>query len=275
MNLWYTTAVDCIREWLADICLVGAAALTRLLAAAVCGRWLLRGYYCYESYCLGAWGGSCGCSSYSGSDPGGEGEDQASVRVSFSEDALFYEESYTNEPGVVVERRVSTNVTLVCAVNGGPYGGVFGFSKSGFDKLSLIDDSLPPEGPLEIAAGETCTWSAVYALLTHSAGENDISAEATFSERLSGASLSDEALLTVVKLKLEPQTTREGCEHRHIVGVRECVNCYAYPHVGEWRETGGGEYKTDRGYTGFYKCPLTADGSVLYALCRAIPCPPF
>ena len=87
------------------------------------------GYYCYESYCLGAWGGSCGCSSYSGSDPGGEGEDQASVRVSFSEDALFYEESYTNEPGVVVERRVSTNVTLVCAVNGGPYGGVCGLTE--------------------------------------------------------------------------------------------------------------------------------------------------
>ena len=26
MNFWYTTAVDCIREWLTGICLVGAAA---------------------------------------------------------------------------------------------------------------------------------------------------------------------------------------------------------------------------------------------------------
>ena len=52
MNLWYTTAVDGIRELLADICLVGAAALTSLLAATVCGRWLLRGAAAVRPYLL-------------------------------------------------------------------------------------------------------------------------------------------------------------------------------------------------------------------------------
>ena len=40
MNFWYTIAVDGIRDLLTGICLVGAAALTSSLAAAVCGRWL-------------------------------------------------------------------------------------------------------------------------------------------------------------------------------------------------------------------------------------------
>ena len=45
-------SVDCIREWLTDICLVGAAALTSLLAATVCGRWLLRGAAAVRPYLL-------------------------------------------------------------------------------------------------------------------------------------------------------------------------------------------------------------------------------
>ena len=34
MNFWYTTAVDCIREWLTDICLIGAAATATACAVA-------------------------------------------------------------------------------------------------------------------------------------------------------------------------------------------------------------------------------------------------
>ena len=52
MNFWYTMSVDYIRDLLPDICLVGAAALTSLLAATVCGRWLLRGAAAVRPYLL-------------------------------------------------------------------------------------------------------------------------------------------------------------------------------------------------------------------------------
>ena len=38
--------------------------------------------------------------------------------LTFSEDALFYEEAYTNAPGEVVARRHSTNVTVRVSASG-------------------------------------------------------------------------------------------------------------------------------------------------------------
>ena len=224
------------------------------------------GCYTYEGFMLPASGGSCGCSETEVLDPDSTNEPpaSASVTVSFSQNALFYEEAYTNEPGVVIGRRVSTNATLTCSVSGGQYGGVFSLSRQGFGMLTFVVGDTLPDGTVEIAAGETRSWTAEYSPHSHSTSENDISAAVTFSEYMTGETHSSTAQLTIVKLTLQPQVTREGYENRHLVGVRECINCYADPHVGQWGETGGGEYRSDRGYTGFYKCPLTADGSVLY-----------
>ena len=105
----------------------------------------------------------------------------ASVSVTFSEDALFYEEAYTNALGDVVGRRNSTNATLTCTVRGGPYGGTLSLARTGFDRLELAGGGALPDGAVEVAAGETLTWSASYAPLTHSAAEGDISAVATFA----------------------------------------------------------------------------------------------
>ncbi|MBR4258676.1 MAG: hypothetical protein IKQ17_06580, partial [Kiritimatiellae bacterium] len=223
------------------------------------------GCYTYEGFMLPASGGSCGCSAEGGPDIAGTNETpvSASVNVSFSQKVLFYEESYTNEPGVVVGRRASTNTTLTCSVSGGSHGGVFGLSRQGFEKLSFVGGDALPDGTVEIAAGETRSWTAEYAPLSHSASENDISAAATFTEYLSGDNMSSTAQLTVVELVLQPQVTREGCENRHLVGVREIVNCYAHPDVGQWGETGGGELVFRLGVQN-YTCPLVSDGSILY-----------
>ena len=231
-------------------------------ANCLCSGCGAEGYYGYEAYRLPAIGGSCGCSPQGNDYGAGDGGDQAGADVSFSEAALFYEEAYTNEPGVVVERRDSTNVTFSCSVNGGPYGGVFSLSCSEFDKLLHVSGDTPPSGNVEIAAAETRAWSAVYAPLTHSSSEGDISATATFSEYVSGRVVTNVAQLTVVELKLEPQVTKEGCENRHLVGVKEAINCYALPDVGQWGEVGGGELPPIRGVAR-YLCPLTADGSCL------------
>ena len=223
------------------------------------------GLYTYESFSLPATGGSCGCSAEGWHDIGGTNEPpvSASISVSFSQTALFYEEAYTNEPGVVVGRRVSTNTTFSCSVSGGQYGGVFNLSCAGFDRLLHVAGDTLPGGTVEVAAGETRTWEAVYAPLEHSLAENDVSAVATFNEYMSGDAMTNAAHLTVVELKFEPQITREGCENRHLVGVREIVNCYAYPDVGEWGEIGGGELVVRLGVQN-YMCPLLSDGSMLY-----------
>jgi hypothetical protein len=126
----------------------------------------------------------------------------------------------------------------------------------------VVGDTLP-DGTVEIAAGETRSWTAEYAPHSHSTSENDISAAVTFSEYMTGETHSSTAQLTIVKLTLQPQVTREGYENRHLVGVRECINCYADPHVGQWGETGGGELAIRLGVQN-YTCPLVSDGSMLY-----------
>jgi hypothetical protein len=66
--------------------------------------------------------------------------------------------------------------------------------------------------------------------------------------------------MTVVELKLSPLETKEGCEDRHVVGVRETIECFAIPDIGSLSEIGGGEF---RGNGKYYVAPLIADGSVL------------
>lgn len=225
-----------------------------------CGGCQAHGWYVYEGYGLDVFGGECGCSP-APHEPE-EPEPGPSISVSFSEDALFYEESYTNEPGVVVERRVSTNATLVCSAYGGTFGGVFGLSVVNLGKLSKVaGDDLPQES-VAIAAGETRTWESVYSPLECSDAVNDITLTATFTENLSGDVVTNVAQLTVVKLELEPWVTKVGCEKRHLLGVGERVLCLASPDVGQWSDSGSGEIVSILAASN-YVCPLMADGSVL------------
>ena len=129
--------------------------------------------------------------------------------------------------------------------------------------LTFVGGDTLPDGTVEIAAGEARSWTAEYAPHSHSTSENDISAAVTCSEYMTGEIHSSTAQLTVVRLKLTPWDTREGCENRHVVGVREVVRCNAQPEVGQWCETGGGEFLQVRGDSN-YKCPLISDGSILY-----------
>ena len=269
-----TVTPDCLGggfAWTNSCCSISSSGWTFTYScndACHCAGCCALGCYTYESFSLPASGGSCGGSAEGVPDIGGTNEPpvSASVSVSFSQAALFYEEAYTNEPGVVVSRRVSTNATCSCSVSGGQYGGVFNLSCGGFDRLLHVAGDTLPNGTVEVSAGETRTWLAVYAPLEHSLSENDVSAVVTFNEYMTGETHSSTAQLTVVELKLEPQATKEGCENRHLVGVREIVNCYAHPHVGQWGETGGGELVFRLGVHN-YTCPLVSDGSMLYYSC--------
>jgi hypothetical protein len=54
--------------------------------------------------------------------------------------------------------------------------------------------------------------------------------------------------------------TKVGCENRHIVGVREVIECDALPGIGMFSENGGGEFRRNGKH---YIAPLIVDGSVI------------
>ena len=247
-------------EWTSNHCceisMSGLSFAWSCFGACGCGGCQALGRYVYEGYGLAVAGGSCGCSSQSAPM-----EESPSVGASFSEEALFYEEAYTNAPGEVVGRRVSTNASFTCTAYGGRYGGTLSLATANFDKLVKTGGDDLPTTPVGVAPYETRTWSAEYEPLVRSGGANDITATATFTESPSGNVTCVTAATTVVKLKLTPWTTRQGCDHRHLMGVGEFVWCVATPDAGQWGDSGGGEYIHD---IGSYKCPLIPDGSILH-----------
>ena len=249
-------------EWTSNHCceisMSGLSFVWSCSGACGCGGCQALGCYVYEGYGLDVSGGNCGCSPQPAPT-----EVSPSVDVSFSEEALFYEEAYTNSPGEVVGRRVSTNATFACTVYGGRYGGTLCLATGNFDKLVKTGGDNLPTTSVGVAPYETRIWSVQYEPLDYSGSANDITATATFSETLSGSVICSTAAMTVVKLELTPWTARQGCDHRHIVGIRENIWCAATPDVGQWGETGGGELGIVMSNVS-YKCPLTSDGSVLH-----------
>ena len=175
-------------------------------------------------------------------------EDGAYLNVLFSHPVLFYEEAYTNAPGDVVGKRVSTNVIVTCTAKGGVHGGVLTLSRSGFDKLLFVSGEEMPEGSITLAPNEARVWEGIYAPLVHSDVKDDIVASATFSEHHTAEFIQEEEKLTVVKLELLPWVTLNDCTHRHIVGVGENVLCVAIPHVGQWNKIGDGTLDEDANY---------------------------
>ena len=97
------------------------------------------GYYGYEAYRLPASGGSCGCSSHGEIEVGGDDDDPPSVgvSVSFSKDAVIFEDAYVPSPGESVQKRSST-VKLRVSAYGGPNGGTVSFATTNLDKLSPL-----------------------------------------------------------------------------------------------------------------------------------------
>ena len=155
-----------------------------------CGGCCARGAYRYEGYSLPAAGGWCGCTGAANEDPS---TNRPSVKVEFSHHAVFYEESYTNSPGDVVARRVSTNVTVTCTASGGPLGGSLQLSTENFALLSHVSGSLPITA--YVPPRTILTWTETFEPLSHSTNENDIAVSARLEEAGTGVLLESEHLI--------------------------------------------------------------------------------
>ena len=187
------------------------------------------GYYGYEAYRLPAGGGSCGCLPH-GDDGGGDEEPSSvGVTVSFSKDAVIFENAYTNSYGQHVNGQ-STMTRLTCIANGGVHGGHLAFSVSGVDKLLCVTGYQPPSGGLDLAPNEIVAFNIDYLGKESSVCKGDINAVATLTESVTGIVHEDMALLTSIGVRTcvhsswIPWTARKelGVGEKSIVIVEPC-----------------------------------------------------
>ena len=187
----------------------------------------------------------CPCSHIAEQDENG-----ASVRISFSDEVLVFENEYTNMLGDVVSHR-STSTKLSCRADGGRFGGTVAVTLSDGGRLIRTQGSELPGSAL-VPAGDAVMLSSEYEALSESLTNDDIVATAVFTENMTGRQLTNETTLTAVRVVLTPEYCIQGFENRHEVGVGEKIFCQSCPAsvsfnarawhhtemlgVGEWHE---------------------------------------
>ena len=187
------------------------------------------------------------------------------MSVSFSKNAIIFEDAYEASEDVTIARR-STRTVLCCSASGGGKGGFLYVSLDGADRLVRHGGQTLPYSKA-LAANETISFSCRYRAVKASDAEGDIKVSATFTENETGTKQSAEATATAVRVRFTPEV--EAPENtsigRHRYGVREIVNCFQYPSAPKvtWQATGcatAGEVK--------FRLPLTAVENPICASCR-------
>ena len=192
----------------------------------LCGGCSARGYYGYEGYRIGCSGGSCGCSWYDDDDRHGEDDpddpDPApSISVRFGNEAVIFEDAYTNMPGEVVGRS-STTTKLYLDAHGGMKGGTATFTFANRDKLEGPD--IPTS--INVPAGHCKKYEFTYRGNLSSGSEKDITVHGEFHENnadVGSRPLTSDGVLTSVKIELKAAfgAPMNGNENRHVYGVGE------------------------------------------------------
>ena len=215
------------------------------------------GYYGYEAYRLPAYGGSCGCSSDGDDDHTGDDEEPPSVgvSVSFSKDAVIFEDAYVPSPGEFVQKR-STTVKLRVSAYGGPHGGTVSFTATNLDKLSpLACGPLLLPSNLVLAQMETYSEEFNCEGSVASGSENDVVVSGSFVENETGETYDAQDRITVFRVEIRSTAWPVGneCINRHKYGVRELVNILRVPTSPSliFSRMEGGQV-----VDGKYQCPL-------------------
>ena len=219
------------------------------------------GFFRYEGFRIACVGGTCGCLPSGG--PPQEAE-PASVSVSFSKNAVIFEDEYESSEGMSVPRR-STRTTLVCSANGGASGGIATFELDGLSRLSKVSGlSLPFSRRLD--SNETFSTRIVYE--GKAGGGNQPKAAATFVSNDAGTTnLEASAALTVAQIEIVVHRRPSANEsaHRHKFGVCETFSCNSYPSgTGlQWTSSCGQFLDSNHNY----QCPASATVNPLKARC--------
>ena len=235
-----------------------------------CAGCFALGRLVYEGYAIPCVGGSCGCwYTHDEDDPSTEPDDQphaAGVAVSFSEDAVIFEDAYTNAPGAVVGRR-STSTTFACTAYGGPRGARLSMSLLGASRLVATAGPQFPSSERYIPPGEMLRFEIEYEGVWPSVRADDIVAMATLVEEGTNNRLVASNKVTSVRLELEPVVERVGARNRHLMGVRENFILRTDPNVSAnvsctslWGRSGSTSYF----------CPVRATNEGIHVAVRGV-----
>ena len=166
----------------------------------------------------------CPCSHIAEQDENG-----ASIRISFSDEVLVFENEYTNMLGDVVSHR-STSTKLSCRADGGRFGGTVAVTLSDGGRLLRTQGTDLP-GYASVPAEGTVMLSVKYRALSESLTSGDIVATAVFTENMTGRQLTNTTSLTSVKVEVVAQAGFPLNKVRHIFGPQEVVEFSVTPTV--------------------------------------------
>ena len=193
------------------------------------------GYYTIEQTIFPVEGGMCRCGlddpPPDGSAPNShEPTDPPSLTITFSKQAVLFEDEYEDDPGVIKPRR-STRVRLTIDAYGGAQGGTLWITGMNMDKLIAIDGDVTLPYSQEIPANTAYHASSVYEGVSASVSVNDVMVNGSLL--LNGQSTQIDSLAQLTSMKIELQTVREAPSnpsmHRHVHGIGEMVLLNYHP----------------------------------------------
>ena len=218
------------------------------------------GGYAFENALFAVTGGVCRCGF---DDPfeSGTGHDTNNVpmlSVSFSRQAVIFEDAYEDSPGVVKPRR-SSRVRITVDAYGGEHGGVLSVSAANLGKLTSIGGGVTMPIHYGLASEEHFYVTGVYEGAEASGSRNDVTLSGTFTEYFTSQQHQSNDSLTVVRVELRPHVIAPNNDslNRHRYGVRELVRYVQEPLAPAvtWNPVGGGAIETV-GLHDYYRCPL-------------------
>ena len=218
------------------------------------------GGYAFEKALFAVTGGVCRCGF---DDPfeSGTGHDTNNVpmlSVSFSRQAVIFEDAYEDSPGVVKPRR-SSRVRITVDAYGGEHGGVLSVSAANLGKLTSIGGGVTMPIHYGLASEEHFYVTGVYEGAEASGSTNDVTLSGTFTEYFTSQQHQSNDSLTVVRVELRPHVIAPNNDslNRHRYGVRELVRYVQEPLAPAvtWNPVGGGVIETV-GLHDYYRCPL-------------------
>ncbi len=201
-----------------------------------------------------------------------EPDDPPSLTISFSKQAVIFEDAYENSPGETVPRR-STRVRLTIDAYGGTQGGALLITAANMGKLASVSGGVSLPYSQTLVAGESYHATCVYEGLGASDSENDVSVNGTFTELSTAQELHASNALTVVRLELEPYSMICECRYRHRLGVMERAKFSWTPSSAPLDCTARSGRIDDQGDKGFYYAPLTNMPPHFLSRCRGAEYP--
>ena len=204
------------------------------MSCTCCGTYA-DGWYSYEGYLLPATSCACGCRSDGEPEwTDSPGPLQPSVSVSFSKDAVIFEDAYENEPGKLVGKQ-STRTRLNIVATGGPDGGTLTVTPTNLAKLERISGPGLPLAAVIVPPETQVSYSIVYEGAEASDAVDDVAVAASVVGNGSSGIASDSDSMTSVRLELAAvwEAPENPCTNRHMYGVGELVRIRTFPETVE------------------------------------------